>query len=113
MRENSRYHEAENHTGQDNSHTLVIEGRNAVLEAFRSGKPIDKVFVLDGCQDGTVRTIVREAKKHDALLNFVTKERLSQISETGKHQGVVAYAAAYEYSTVDDMLALAEERGCD
>ena len=113
MRENSRYHEAENHTGQDNSHTLVIEGRNAVLEAFRSGKPIDKVFVLDGCQDGPVRTIVREAKKHDALLNFVTKERLSQISETGKHQGVVAYAAAYEYSTVDDMLALAEERGED
>ena len=113
MRENSRYHEAENHTGQDNTHTLVIEGRNAVLEAFRSGKPIDKVFVLDGCQDGTVRTIVREAKKHDALLNFVTKERLSQISETGKHQGVVAYAAAYEYSTVDDMLALAEERGED
>ena len=113
MRENSRYHEAENHTGQDNSHTLVIEGRYAVLEAFRSGKPIDKVFVLDGCQDGTVRTIVREAKKHDALLNFVTKERLSQISETGKHQGVVAYAAAYEYSTVDDMLALAEERGED
>ena len=84
MRENKRYHEAENHTGQDNSHTLVIEGRNAVLEAFRSGKPIDKVFVLDGCQDGPVRTIVREAKKHDALLNFVTKERLSQISETGK-----------------------------
>ena len=113
MRENKRYHEAENHTGQDNSHTLVIEGRNAVLEAFRSGKPIDKVFVLDGCQDGPVRTIVREAKKHDALLNFVTKERLSQISETGKHQGVVAYAAAYEYSTVDDMLALAEERGED
>ena len=60
MRENKRYHEAENHTGQDNSHTLVIEGRNAVLEAFRSGKPIDKVFVLDGCQDGPVRTIVRE-----------------------------------------------------
>lgn len=113
MRENKRYHEAENHTGQDNSHTLVIEGRNAVLEAFRSGKPIDKVFVLDGCQDGPVRTIVREAKKHDALLNFVTKERLSQISETGKHQGVVAYAAAYEYSTVDDMFALAEERGED
>ena len=92
---------------------LKIEGRNPVIEAYRSGKTIDKLFVLDGCQDGTVRTIVREAKKHDALLNFVTKERLSQISETGKHQGVVAYAAAYEYSTVDDMLALAEERGED
>ena len=90
-----------------------IEGRNAVLEAFRSGKCVDKLFILDGCQDGPMMTIKREAKKHDALLNFVTKERLSQISETGKHQGVVAYAAAYEYSTVDDMLALAEERGED
>ena len=113
MRENKRYHEAENHTGQDNSHTLVIEGRNAVLEAFRSGKPIDKVFVLDGCQDGPVRTIVREAKKHDALLNFVTKERLSQISETGKHQGVIAHATAYEYAQVEDMLELAKSRGED
>jgi len=89
------------------------EGRNAVLEAFRSGKPIDKVFVLDGCQDGPVRTIVREAKKHDTIINFVGKERLSQISVTGKHQGVIAYAAAYEYSEVEDMLKLAEERGED
>ena len=93
--------------------TLVIDGRNAVLEAFRSGKPIDKVFVLDGCQDGPVRTIVREAKKHDTIINFVGKERLSQISVTGKHQGVIAYAAAYEYSEVEDMLKLAEERGED
>ena len=94
-------------------HTLVIEGRTAVLEAFRSGKTIDKVFVLDGCQDGPVRTIVREAKKHDTIINFVGKERLSQISVTGKHQGVIAYAAAYEYSEVEDMLKLAEERGED
>ena len=92
---------------------LMIEGRNAVLEAFRSGRPIDKLFVLDGCQDGPVRTIVREAKKHDTVLNFVTKERLSQMSETGRHQGVIAYGAAYEYAGVDDMLALAEERGED
>ena len=92
---------------------LKIEGRNAVLEAFRSGKTIDKLFVLDGCQDGPVRTIVREAKKHDMIINFVGKERLSQISVTGKHQGVIAYAAAYEYSEVEDMLKLAEERGED
>ena len=104
----------ENRKEFDNTeHTLVIEGRNAVLEAFRSGKPIDKVFVLDGCQDGPVRTIVREAKKHDTIINFVGKERLSQISVTGKHQGVIAYAAAYEYSEVEDMLKLAEERGED
>lgn len=91
----------------------IIEGRNAVLEAFRAGKPIDKLFVLDGCQDGPVRTIVREAKKHDTLLQFVSKERLGQMSVAGKHQGVVAFGAAYEYSQVEDMLELARERGED
>lgn len=89
----------------------MIEGRNAVLEAFRAGRPIDKLYVLDGCGDGPVRTIVREAKKHDVILQFVSKERLSQLSETGKHQGVIAVAAACEYSSVKDMLALAEDRG--
>lgn len=97
----------------DGVKSLTIEGRNAVIEAFRSGKPIDKVFILDGCQDGPIRTIVREAKKHDTIINFVSKERLDQISETGKHQGAIAYAAAYEYAEVEDMLALAKERGED
>lgn len=91
----------------------MIEGRNAVLEAFRAGKPIDKLFVQERCEDGPVRTIVREAKKHDVIIQFVSKERLSQLSQTGKHQGVVAFAAAYEYSEVEDMLALAKERGED
>ena len=81
----------------------MIEGRNAVLEAFRSGKPVDKLFVLDGCQDGPVRTIVREAKKHDTLVQFVDKERLTQLSQTGRHQGVIAYTAAYEYAQVEDI----------
>ena len=100
---------------QNQKHTNenLIEGRNAVLEAFRSGKPIDKLFVLNGCQDGPVRTIVREAKKHDTIIQFVEKERLSQLSETGRHQGVIAFAAAYEYSEVEDMLKLAEEKGED
>ena len=88
-----------------------IEGRNAVMEAFRSGKPIDKVYILDGCQDGPVRTIVREAKKHDTIVNFVPKERLDSMSETGHHQGVMAYAAAYEYAEVEDILKIAEEKG--
>ena len=92
---------------------LMVEGRNAVIEAFRSGKPVDKLFVLDGCQDGPVRTIIREAKKHDTIINFVTKERLDQISETKNHQGVIAYAAAYEYSEVEDMLELAKKKGED
>ena len=92
---------------------LMVEGRNAVIEAFRSGKPVDKLFVLDGCQDGPVRTIIREAKKHDTIINFVTKERLDQISETKKPPGVIAYAAAYEYSEVEDMLELAKKKGED
>ena len=90
---------------------LTIEGRNAVLEAFRSGKTIDRLFVLDGCQDGPVRTIVREAKKHVTIVNFVPKERLDSMSETGHHQGVMAYAAAYEYAEVEDILKIAEEKG--
>lgn len=88
-----------------------IEGRNAVLEAFRSGKTIDKLFVLDGCQDGPVRSILREAKKYDTIVNYVAKERLEQLSETGKHQGVIAISAAYEYAEVEDILKNAEEKG--
>lgn len=88
-----------------------IEGRNAVLEAFRSGKCVDKLFVLDGCQDGPVRTIAREARKTDTIINYVSKERLDQLSETHAHQGVIAQVAAYDYSTVDEILARAEEKG--
>ncbi len=90
---------------------LTIEGRNAVLEAFRSGKTIDKLFVLDGCQDGPVKSIVREAKKHDTIITYVARERLDQMSETGHHQGVMAFAAAYEYAEVEDMLEAAQKKG--
>ena len=88
-----------------------IEGRNAVLEAYRSGKTIDKLYVLDGCQDGPVKTITREARKHDSIINYVSKERMDQMSSTGKHQGVIAVSAAYEYAEVEDILRLAEEKG--
>ena len=91
--------------------TEMIEGRNAVLEAFRSGKCVDKLFILDGCQDGPVRTIAREARKTDTIINYVSKERLDQLSETHAHQGVIAQVAAYDYSTVDEILARAEEKG--
>lgn len=88
-----------------------IEGRNAVLEAFRSGRCVDKLFILDGCQDGPVRTIAREARKKDTIINYVSKERLDQLSETRAHQGVIAQVAAYEYSTVEEILAKAVEKG--
>ena len=90
---------------------FTIEGRNAVIEAFRSGKTIDKLFILDGCQDGPVMTIRREAAKSGCLIKYVPRERLDQMSETGKHQGVIAYAAAYAYAEVEDMLDRAREKG--
>lgn len=90
---------------------FTVEGRNAVLEAFRSGKTVDKLFILTGCQDGPIQSIVREAKKGDTLIQYVSKERLDQMSETGKHQGVIAYTAAYDYAEIDDMFKIAEERG--
>ncbi len=80
------------------------------MEAFRSGKTIDKLFVLDGCHDGAVNTIKGLARKQDSIINYVTKERLDQMSETGKHQGVIAMAAAYEYAEVEDILQAARDK---
>lgn len=90
---------------------FTLEGRNAVIEAYRAGKTIDKLFVLEHCQEGSMNTVLREAKKHDTVINYVKKERLDQMSETGKHQGVIGYLAAYEYATVDEILDKAREKG--
>lgn len=90
---------------------FTIEGRNAVLEAFRAGKTIDKLYVQDGVKDGPIQSIIREAKKQDTIVNFVSRERLNQLSEEGHHQGVIAHAAAYEYAEVEDILKAAEEKG--
>ena len=87
---------------ESDEEALVIEGRNAVLEAFRSGKTIDKLYVLDGCRDGIVNSIVREAKKQDTVINYLSKEKLNQMSQAGKHQGVIAHAAAYKYAEIED-----------
>lgn len=89
----------------------IIEGRNAITEAFRSGKTVDKLYVLDGCHDGAVNTIKALARKQDTIINYVTKERLDQMSSTGKHQGVIAHAAAYTYAEVEDILQAAKDKG--
>lgn len=96
-----------------NEDNLLIQGRNAVLEAFRSGRTIDKLYVLDGCKDGPIQTILREARKQDVIINFVTKERLNQISGIQNHQGVAAQASAYGYVQVEDILNRAKEKGED
>ncbi|MCF0132375.1 MAG: 23S rRNA (guanosine(2251)-2'-O)-methyltransferase RlmB [Blautia sp.] len=90
-----------------------IEGRNAVIEAFRAGKSVDKLFILDGCQDGPVRTIAKEARKTDTVIHYVSKERLDSLSETGSHQGVIAQAAAYAYSSVEEILENARRKNED
>ena len=91
----------------------MIEGRNAVIEAFRSGKCVDKVYVLDQCQDGPILTIKREAKKAGSLIKYVDKQLLDNMSETGKHQGVIAITAAYDYAEVNDILQIAKDRNED
>lgn len=89
---------------------FTIEGRNAVIEAFRSGRTIDKLYILDGCQDGPILTIKKEVRRKDVPVKYVTKERLDQLSATGKHQGVIAVAAAYEYASVEDILQAARQK---
>lgn len=88
-----------------------IEGRNSVIEAYRSGRTIDKLFVQEGLHDGPINTVIREAKKAGSIINYVTKERLNEMSETGHHQGVIAQAAAFEYAEVEDILRKAKEAG--
>ena len=102
-----------NNMAESSEDSFVLEGRNAVLEALRSGKTIDKLYILDGCRDGVVNSIVREAKKQDTVINYISKEKLNQMSQAGKHQGVIAHAAAYKYAEIEDMFALAESRGED
>lgn len=89
---------------------LHLEGRNVVLEAFRSGMTIDKLFILKDSKDGPIQSILREARKKNTIVNFVSKDRLDTLSDTGKHQGVIAYAAATDYAEMDDIFALAEKK---
>ena len=90
-----------------------IEGRNAVTEAFKSGRTIDRLYVLDGCQDGPVLTIKREAAKAGTPIRYISRERLDQLSETGRHQGVIAVCAAYSYASMDDLFARAQAKDED
>ena len=100
------------HVREENpADSTYIEGRNAVLEAFRAGRTIDKLYILDGCQDGPVKSILREAGKQDTIISYVKKERLDQLSNTGAHQGVIAFAAAYAYAEVADILQKARDKG--
>ena len=90
---------------------LVIYGRNAVLEALRSGRDIDRLYVQEGNPDGTLQSIIRTAKKMNIIINFVSRDRLNKYADGDKHQGAVAMAAAYNYAEVEDILNVAKEKG--
>ena len=97
--------------GAQEEKTSLIEGRNEVIEALRSGRTIDRLYVLDGSHDGKIETIKREAKKAGIRIDFIDRKRLDTMSLTGNHQGVVAKTAAYSYAEVDDILQRAEDKG--
>lgn len=90
---------------------LILEGRNAVTEALKADRSIDKIFIIDGKHDGPIKKIVSEARKKNIIVNFVNKDKLNDISVTKKHQGVIAYAAAYDYVDVKDMIKYANDKG--
>ena len=101
--DNNRYTEEDSH---------MIEGRNSVLEAYRAGKTVDKLYVQNGLKDGVISSILRDAKKKDTIVNFVSKEKhFDQMSKTRKHQGVMAICSAYQYSDIEDIFKNAEEKG--
>ncbi|MCR5649346.1 MAG: 23S rRNA (guanosine(2251)-2'-O)-methyltransferase RlmB [Oscillospiraceae bacterium] len=88
-----------------------IEGRNAVLEALKAGRAIDKVYIARDDGDRALGFIAAKARAAGAAVSTVDRRKLDFMSSTHAHQGVIAVAAAREYSTVADILALAEERG--
>jgi len=93
--------------------STLIEGRNEVIEALRSGRSIDRIYIQDGLHDGKLDTVRREAKKRGLRTDFVERKRLDDMSETGMHQGVIARAAAYAYAEVEDILEMALKKGED
>lgn len=103
MREDLRKNAPEENEGQ-------LEGRNALTEALRSGRTIDKVFIAAGETDRGLQRLAAEAKNAGAVVVPVDRRKLDAMSSTMSHQGVIALAAAKAYSTIDDMLAAAA--GC-
>jgi len=96
---------------QENEDSLKIEGRNEVLEALRAGRTIDKLYVQENINDGPIRTILSKAKEAGCVVSFISKEKMNEMSETHRHQGVIACAAAFSYVEIDEMLAGAEKKG--
>ncbi len=89
----------------------MLEGRNAVTEALKAGRPINKLYVASGDTDWGLGRIIAQAKDAGIVVQEVERSRLDAMSQTGVHQGVIAMCAAHAYSTVDEILARAQEKG--
>ena len=89
----------------------LIEGRNAVIEALRAGRTIDKIFIAKGDVDKTLGHIASKARSAGIVVTEADRRKLDAMSQTHAHQGVIALCAVKEYSTIEDMLAVAAERG--
>lgn len=88
----------------------IIIGRNAVMEAIKNGRSIDKILIMKGAEGNALRISAKAKKKH-IRVNYLDRKALDRIAGNENHQGVIAYAAPYEYSDVSEILVLAEERG--
>lgn len=89
----------------------MVEGRNAVQEAIRAGRTIDKIFVAAGGTDRTLARIIGKAREAGIIVVETPRDKLNSMSHTQTHQGIIALCAAYEYGTIADMLTLADSRG--
>lgn len=111
---NGNYRERTPHGGRGWAEELpegIVAGRNAVLELLKSGRSIDKLVVKEGELEGSAKLIVSEAAARGIPVAHAERAGLDRICGGLNHQGVIAYAAAKEYVTVDKILAIAEERG--
>ena len=88
-----------------------LEGRNAVLEMLKSGRDIEKVIVVKGNVEGTVRRIVGMAKERGIVVQEVVRQKLDEMSQTKNHQGVIAIVSEHEYADIQDILAAAADKG--
>lgn len=91
--------------------SLIIEGRNAIQEALKAGRSIDKLFIQEQIsQEGPMKAVIAEARKRGIVIHFESKEKMDQRSIQHKHQGVIAYVAAYDYVEIEDILAKATKK---
>ena len=90
-----------------------IEGRNPIIEALRSDRPIDKLMISNTSKEGSIKKIIGMAKEKNVVIQYVDKHKLDEISTSHSHQGVIAVVSDYKYYELEDLLAIARERGED